>query len=446
MRLKIHPDAAQAINALGAEIAFKPFNQSKNRPMGSTWGQQHISTHFTDDDLIGAPRMYESDGYGKTVSATTVVDGTSMTIDEDSYPALKTLAQRTLGISVFRRLLSEEYVKEVILDWCVARHRGDTSTYSDFLLGRANKDVSDHRIWMPIAFLHVQKDFPFGPGSIITIPKSLFDNSEHSLLAARPEHDSDIRAYFQKLRHELQGNAAVSLGIRGEELYAKQQARNIAEDIVSLLRLMHNAAFTHKTFCPAALLGAELMPKVSSMTFVGPNRFNYFRGLAYPNAHTWRISQSDLVEIKDDLARISDLALTEGLSEFAGRVRMAVLTYSRGMTYPDISDRLVYSLSALESLLLKDTSEPIQQNLAERMAFISYQNVDDRMKAVSNIKKIYAARSQYIHHQRMTSALEDDLEAFFVTAWATLKAVLANVHRYSKSSDFIAAIDRLKFS
>jgi hypothetical protein len=445
MRLKIHPDAARAVNTLAAEVLLKPFDL-KNKSKGPTWGEQHISAHFTDNDIIGAPLMYEVDVYGNKVSATTVVDGTSMTVDEESYKTLETLAQRTLGISVLKRLLSDAYVKNIILDWCVAKHRGDSSSYSDYLLDRAGEDVSDHRIWMPIAFLQVQQDFSFGPGSIITIPQSLFDDFERSILAGRPDDDADTRAHFHKLRGELQGNAAVSLGIRGEELYAKQQARNIAEDIVGLLRFMHYSAFTHKTFCPMALLGAEFMPKVSSMKFVGPNRFNYSRGLAYPNEHTWRISRMALAEIRDDLTLISDLATAEGLSDFASRVRTAILTYSRGMTYPNISDRLVYSLSALEGLLLKDTSEPIQQNLAERMAFISYKDTDDRIKTVSNIKKIYAARSQYIHHQRMAQTLEDDLESFFITAWATLKGVLANVRRYSTTTDFISAIDRLKFS
>jgi hypothetical protein len=81
---------------------------------------------------------------------------------------------------------------------------------------------------------------------------------------------------------------------------------------------------------------------------------------------------------------VAALVASEGLSEFALRVRSSILTYSRGMTFPDISDRLVYLLSALESLFLKDTSEIIQQNLTERIAFVTVIEVDDRMRVVAN--------------------------------------------------------------
>jgi hypothetical protein len=61
--------------------------------------------------------------------------------------------------------------------------------------------------------------------------------------------------------------------------------------------------------------------------------------------------------------------LEDKLSRFKQRVRSSILAYSKGITLHDINDRLVYTLSSLEGLLLKNSSEPIQQNLGERMAF-----------------------------------------------------------------------------
>lgn len=58
----------------------------------------------------------------------------------------------------------------------------------------------------------------------------------------------------------------------------------------------------------------------------------------------------------------------------------------------DLSDRIVYILTALESLFLKDGSEPIQQNLAERLAVSTTDNANERMDIIRNTKAVYKLR------------------------------------------------------
>lgn len=451
MSMKIHPEAARALNALADSIAVSAAKPPPSRN-GPAWGQQHIGAHITDDDIIGRSQMFITDQFGNKSAFYTHIGDEPFGIEGDEFAKVLKLTDRVVAVPEFNRLLSNKYVENAIIDWCVDKktpsEAAKTKGFSDYILERANQDVSYHQIWIPIAYLQVEEDFQFGDAKIVTIPKSLFDAREQKALREHPEETSKIGPYIEKFRKELQGNAAVALSIKGEERHAQDRAQVIAQDALGLLRFFHPSVFTSKLFCPSALLGSEFLPKKASLTIVGVNDFSYSRSIAYQHGQPWRLSKQELAHHRSsgslDLA--ARLVSVDGISEFGLRVRSSILTYSRGLTFPDISDRLVYSLSALEGLFLKDASEPIQQNLAERLAFSAYADTNDRIKVVANCKKIYGARSQYIHHGRNAALPPEELDYFFLNAWAGLQSALRHAFKFKTSNEFFAAIDRLKFS
>jgi arginine/ornithine N-succinyltransferase beta subunit len=144
------------------------------------------------------------------------------------------------------------------------------------------------------------------------------------------------------------------------------------------------------------------------------------------------------------LDQLSKLVDEDGLSDFRRRLRTSLLAYSKGTTLPDVSDRLVYTLSALEGLFLKDSSEPIQQNLGERMAFLIEREAEARQKVVQNVRAAYGMRSKYIHH-RITVLEEESLELFVANARKVLYISLMSADHFNLQADFVAAIDRIKF-
>jgi hypothetical protein len=449
--MKIHPEAARALNALADSITVSATKPPPN-PDGPAWGQQHIGAHITDGDIIGRPQMFITDQFGNKGAFYTYIGDEPFGIEGNEFTKFLKLVDRVIAVPEFNRSLSNEYVETAIIDWCVdktERQDGATETFSDFILRRAKKDVTYHQIWIPIAHLQVEEDFQFGDVKIITIPKSLFDAREQQALREHPDDAAKIGPYIeQQFRQVLQGNAAVALSIKGEERYAQDRARVIARDALGLLRFFHPAMFTSKMFCPSALLGSEFLPKKASLTIVGVNEFSYSRSIAHLHGEPWRLSQQELAYHRSsgslDLA--ARLVSVDGLSEFGLRVRSSILTYSRGLTFPDISDRLVYSLSALEGLYLRDASEPIQQNLADRLAFTAYTDTNDRIKVAANCKKVYGARSQYIHHGRNAALPPEELDQFFLNAWAGLQSSLRHAFKFKTSDEFFTAIDRLKFS
>jgi hypothetical protein len=441
----LHPDAAAALNAIADTISLdKP---PKSLPgSGPIWGQQHISSAVTQKDIIGTPRLVVTNGLGEKEGIFTEVRAEKVSITGNSLLNLSTVVRRVLGISSLSDLLSEEYVENLAIDWCFAEPT-TRSSFAEFLMGRAEQDVSCHQIWIPTAYFQVEEDFEFGPSQIVTIPRSLFDQADERAKIEQPEHEKEILEAFGTMRKRFQGNAAVALSIEGEKLFAKKKAQIVAQDVIGLLRFFHPAVFSWKHFCPCALFGSEFMPLEYSFIIEGPGRFEYTSSVVHSDTPDWRLSRRELKQIQSgQLPIVAGLVSTDGISDLALTVRSSILTYCRGMTFPDMSDRLVYSLSALESLLLKNTAEFIQQNLSERIAFLTASGAADRMKVVASCKKIYTARSQYIHHRRKDAVPEDDLALFFIMAHRALQTALGNLSKFKTTSEFIDAIDRMKFS
>lgn len=100
-------------------------------------------------------------------------------------------------------------------------------------------------------------------------------------------------------------------------------------------------------------------------------------------------------------------------------------------------------LSALESILLKNENEPIQQNLAERIAFFISNNIDGRKKIIRNIKDVYGIRSKYLHHGYSSYELES-ISEFMLNTQVVIVGLLLNADRFVDKSAF-NAIEDIKF-
>jgi Apea-like HEPN len=76
----------------------------------------------------------------------------------------------------------------------------------------------------------------------------------------------------------------------------------------------------------------------------------------------------------------------------------ALLIYSRNSVAITPADKLVYILVGLESVLIRNSNEPLGKNIGERMAFLVGDTVDSRKAVLANVDEIYKLRSSFIHH------------------------------------------------
>src|SRR4051794_8425363 len=152
-----------------------------------------------------------------------------------------------------------------------------------------------------------------------------------------------------------------------------------------------------------------------------------------------------LAQIAASIDKLAALVEDRGqLSDFKTTLRASMLAFSKGMTQVDLNDRLVYTLSALEGLLLKDTSEAIQQNVGDRIAFLLYSDPKARWDTVQNLRDVYRLRSQYLHH-RVSLADQAKLETFIMNAHFVLARALEWSDRFADRSQFIQLLDQAKY-
>lgn len=92
-------------------------------------------------------------------------------------------------------------------------------------------------------------------------------------------------------------------------------------------------------------------------------------------------------------------------------------------------DRLLKLIVSLETLLIFDDNEPIQSNLAERVALLVSTKYESRKGIVKFVKRMYRYRSSVVHHGGK-GIPEKDLQQMMFLTRKTIVQVMRNVRRF----------------
>jgi len=224
---------------------------------------------------------------------------------------------------------------------------------------------------------------------------------------------------------------------------AQGKARAMAQEAIALLRFLSPANW---------ILGVQ-----SYCVPQGRERIEIPMEVFVRNGHISEISNAAIKhgpafwDIDPDRARypgLLDLLHTlssSHTSDFRQQLYDALLLYSRNSTTSETSDKLVFVLVSLESLLLRDSNEPIAKNIGERLAFLIGASVEDRKAIVQNVDATYRIRSKFIHHG--DSVEESELiERFFEYAWQCFHAMLHQIDNVATKADLLEALENRKLS
>ncbi len=416
------------------------------QPPQTFQSERPIAATYTDTHMIGTPRMWRSDNVGRKTAALFWRDDRAYGLFDADYQELRSVVDLASKSKSIRRRVSAGFLEDIIFDWCESQFNSATpSSLCDSIVAAVRTAVQWHTVWVPIANLETEVSFAFGPVRIDRITKEMIDKQETHLAKDHPDAVADIAAGFEKLRHKLQGLAAVVIEIEAEPQHAFDRAIEIADVAIGLLRFFSLASLTPWCLCPSTVLGSELIPSGTALILDQSNHLSHRSKVLISPAVEWRITkQLHDYMLTASLPELGTLVEDDGLTEFQRSIRSSILTYSKGMTLPDLNDRIVYTLSALEGLLLKNSSEPLQQNLAERVAFLLFKQAEARWDTVRNLRRVYDMRSKYIHH-RVSLSDERQLETFVRNANLTLSLALKYSSRFTARADFISAIDHIKF-
>ena len=157
----------------------------------------------------------------------------------------------------------------------------------------------------------------------------------------------------------------------------------------------------------------------------------------------WPLDRS--LQLRPGVLENLDRLALDTSTEFRRSLYDALILYSRQTLAVEVSDKLVFTLSALESMLLRDGNEPIQKNLGERMAFLIGQTAQARKDIVQNIEGVYRIRSAFVHHGQ-TSRHVEIVDRFLVNAWTTFSRLMDLSVKYRTKAALLGALEDLKMS
>jgi hypothetical protein len=225
------------------------------------------------------------------------------------------------------------------------------------------------------------------------------------------------------------------------QTYSWKRAK--AENATALLRFLSPANLNSRLTSLCTPTASGLVPQVTTVFMDNGRIGRISRSVPDRRATDWLLDDSIRLRpgILENLNRLaSDIS-----TEFCRALYDALILYSRQTLAVDVSDKLVFTLSALESMLLRDGNEPIQKNLGERMAFLIGQSPQARKDIVKNIEAVYRIRSAFVHHGQTARHVET-VDRFLINAWTTFSRLMDLSVKYKAKAALIGALEDLKMS
>ena len=245
----------------------------------------------------------------------------------------------------------------------------------------------------------------------------------------------------------FQGYAAATLKITAEKDRAKELLIEETNISLSFLRLFTYSVLNPRVKSICGIWGSAHIDKAFTLYLKNNNEFSGATDeIIGPLPKHDIFNQKMIIDaFQAGLGSIDRLLNNKSLSVFSTNVLDALLLYSRSALFDNATDKLVYILVALESIMLRNSNEPIQQNLSERIAFLIGRTVAQRKEIIQTIKNIYALRSSFIHHGASISDY-DMLGKFMLYAWHSVIQLIVATDNFKTKDDFINMLDERKLA
>ena len=441
---QLHEDARRRFGELGRDLLGRVvrFRDSPHRERPDFSPNVLVGPRLTDADIEGDVHLDWEDQQGRpTGIAVAEPGGLRRGLIGPGYEKLEALAVALAKVRPFKSIASVEFLRTEVFEWVKKRDRGQESAgCADYVLRSLKGAVAKHRVLFPVSDLHVQSPLTLGLVTVSSFPERVFEELESK--QAEGVSAAVHAEVCRSMRQDFQGLAVAETSVFGEPIQAQEIAAKRVDLAVGVLRFFTPPGITSRV----ARWGHA--PRRTSRVFVTDTAGGFL------STSEAIIDRPGTMVLGDNLR---DILLTVGLSEvcdilartsrtdFEEAVLVGMVTFGRAALTTDLREKMIWYCAGLESILLRDSSEPILQNLSERLAMLAYDTVDERAVALKDIKEAYALRSRFVHH----GADIDEGEVVSRFAGHGLRAyrrIIKNAHRFSRKVDFVVYVDRMKLS
>ena len=441
---QLHEDARRRFEELGRSLLGRvaTFRDPPSRERSGFSPNVFPGPTLTEADIDGDVHLGWQDRHGRPTGIAVAEPGGLRTgLIGPDYEKLENLASSMARVRPFQSTASVEFLRKQIFEWVKERHRGQGSAGCvDYVLRALESAAAEHRLLFPVSDLHVQSSLTLGSVTVSTFPASIFEELESKRVDG-PSAGTHAEL-CRSMRRDFQGLAVAETSVFGESIRAQEIAAERVDLAVGLLRFFTPPGVTSRV----ARWGYA--PRRTSRVFItdSTGKFRSTSAAIIGRPGTMVLSD-ELRDILLDvcLSEACDILARASRTEFEEALLMGMVTFGRAALTPDLREKMIWYCAALESVLIRDSSEPILQNLSERLAMFAYDTVQERTVALKDVKEAYSLRSQFVHHGAEIDEGEV-VNRFAHHGLEVFRRIAKNVHRFSRKVEFVEHIDRMKLS
>jgi hypothetical protein len=449
----VHPDAATALNSMAANVAAKIICVPTKLPERPRYGFQpdvDISGEITSKDIV---KPYRSEMVDARTGVVTAIhfDGKAGPVGLFGADCveLERLVDRLARIPPFRSPLGRNSIRKHFLDWLEATVREEsTVAFTDYLVDRLQETVRDHEVWIPISRLYVESDLPCGRVLLRPVTSAKLLNWRTQATARLSEdRRATVLADLADEWKSIQGLAAATVTVIADSGSALDQALVTAEQSIALLRFYHPANLSPAEVSYVRPIGRENLERVNSFLLSREgDLLHHIERVLPPLPMSWVLDSSTIAEMRSHgLDQLRDLDARAERTEFQDALVEALLIYARQNLAKNTVEKAIFIFAALEAMLIQNETEPIQQNIADRLALVVGQSLQERRAIARSVKKCYGLRSRFLHHGD-TSGDSQELEGLMRCTWSFFRGLIVQNDRFVSKADLLNQIENVKFS
>jgi hypothetical protein len=447
-KVEFHPEAGARFTELAQEVmkSVRSFGSVENPPTGGA--EIHPVANIAADQVIGEIKVIESsvNALGEETGRYWTSNGLRVGWQGPEFEAIKDLALRFGNTKPIKGRVSNSFLLDEIFKWLKETLEAKRSdTLPEHIAERCSSEIKDYEIWVPVYRTYSAADFEIGNVEFRTVSKALLDQ----WYAHVPEDEAkkpEVAQSINRKRARIQGGIAACIRMKAEVSKAREIAQSAASEAVGFLRFLSPVNWTCKLVSHCLPVGKENTRQAMELLVEDGAIRKVTEASIEEGPAGWNVDEARHMS-PGLLEALHKLALHRENSEFKRDLYGALQLHSRHSVAAETLHKIVLVASAIESLLLRDTREPIQKNLGERMAFITGNSLDERKGVVTNVEEFYRIRSAFFHHGQSVSPMDAEIvDKFFFNVWFCLGRLLLQVDQYETKDKLLAVLEERKLS
>lgn len=431
-----------------ADKIITQISEVKDLPKINNFPSEVYTSHsISKKQIVGEIATGTVDYIGNITSRYFNHEGQFYGLDVEAYAGVKVLANKIVEVKEVKHLLSVEFIENVLFNWLKLQflEKKTSLKFVDSLYIESESSIMKRAIWIPIANVEVMVPFQVADTEIRPITPEQIEKWKIKSTQNRSKDDfkePEIILIFDEVKVKYQGYAAVVVSTQAEYGLAKKTAIKKAQQVASIIGVYTGATKYLYAKCSCRIKGTE---HVERCVLFSEDKFHISKEreiIDKSASMPWQLTTRAIRTIrKHSLDTISALLVKEHLSDFQASVVNFTILYSKSAYTGDPLEKLVFILSALESLLLKKNKKQyIKQVLANRISKFLTSDSEEREDIKENVRAVYKLRSKYLHYG-LTSTHLRQVEIFMQRIWLFFSLLIKQVRVHETKHDFLMKVD-----